>query len=166
MAGDESKSTLSNNVLQMKFMKRSALRIEKEKSAEERKQIIDDEHWVLDLPPVNKKEDKYILEPSYERCLDMVYGRMSFQQCNPEVEKLMKINNNRLGLEEAERKEAENSVDDEEMARRYKSLSDHIAKKFATKREKRKKIVQEEEASSIAASEKEKRKFMKPDVDG
>lgn len=38
------------------FMKRSALRIEKEKSEEERKYDIDDEHWVLDLPPIEQKE--------------------------------------------------------------------------------------------------------------
>lgn len=37
-------------------MKRSALRIEKEKSEEERQQIIDDEHWVLDLPQTKQKE--------------------------------------------------------------------------------------------------------------
>lgn len=37
-------------------MQRSALRIEKEKSEEEQKRVIDDEHWVLDLPETKQKE--------------------------------------------------------------------------------------------------------------
>ena len=37
-------------------MQRSALRIEKEKHEEEQQRVIDDEHWVLDLPPTKQKE--------------------------------------------------------------------------------------------------------------
>lgn len=37
-------------------MQRSALRIEKEKSEDEQKRVIDDEHWVLDLPETKQKE--------------------------------------------------------------------------------------------------------------
>lgn len=38
------------------FMQRSALQIEKEKSEEEKQKVIDDEHWVLDLPETEHKE--------------------------------------------------------------------------------------------------------------
>lgn len=38
------------------FMRRSALQIEKEKSEEEKQKVIDDEHWVLDLPETEHKE--------------------------------------------------------------------------------------------------------------
>ena len=37
-------------------MQRSALQIEKEKSEEEKQKVIDDEHWVLDLPETEQKE--------------------------------------------------------------------------------------------------------------
>ena len=40
----------------LQFMQRSVLRIEKEKTAEEQQHIIDDEHWVLDLPETHQKE--------------------------------------------------------------------------------------------------------------
>ncbi|WAR11687.1 MPH6-like protein [Mya arenaria] len=130
MARDESKTSLSGN-----FMKRSALRIEKEKSEEERKLIIDDEHWVLDLPKIEGKESKYVIESSIARCENLLFGRMSFQGCNPEVEKLMKLHNNQLALDEAERKENENSVNDQEMAERYSTLVGTMAKKFSKKRD-------------------------------
>lgn len=159
MAGGEAKSSLSSNVLQMKFMKRSALRIEKEKSEEERQQDIDDEHWVLDLPPIDKPEGKYITEPSYERCENLMYGRMSFKGFNPEVEKLMTQNNDRLRLEESARKESETSVGDEEMAQRYKALSNTIANKFATKRER------QSNNSCNSSNKKTKQQFIKPEDD-
>ncbi|XP_060582511.1 M-phase phosphoprotein 6-like [Ruditapes philippinarum] len=158
MAGDESKSSLSSNVLQMKFMKRSALRIEKEKSEEERKHEIDDEHWVLDLPPIEQRESKYVLEPSYERCENLMYGRMSFKGFNTEVEKLMVQNNARLQLEDAERRENETSVNDEEMAQRFQSLSDTINKRFLTKRQRQ----TEPEENSKSSRKKVKKQFIKP----
>lgn len=37
-------------------MQRSAQQIEKEKSEEEKQKVIDDEHWVLDLPETEQKE--------------------------------------------------------------------------------------------------------------
>ena len=40
----------------LQFMQRSALRIEKEKHVEEQQRVIDDEHWVLDLPQTKQKE--------------------------------------------------------------------------------------------------------------
>lgn len=158
MAGGEAKSSLSNNVLQMKFMKRSALRIEKEKSEEERKHEIDDEHWVLDLPPIEKKESKYTQEPSYQMCESLVYGRMSFKGFNSEVEKLMAQNNQRLQLEDAERREKETSVNDEEMAERFKNLSETISKKFLTKRQRQ----SEPEGKPHSSNKKLKKQFLKP----
>lgn len=37
-------------------MQRSALQIVKEKCEEEKQRVIDDEHWVLDLPETKQKE--------------------------------------------------------------------------------------------------------------
>ena len=40
-------------------MQRSVLRMEEEKNEEEKQKVIDDEHWVLDLPQLTKRE--YVL---------------------------------------------------------------------------------------------------------
>jgi hypothetical protein len=37
-------------------MQRSALQIVKDSSEEEKQKVIDDEHWVLDLPETKQKE--------------------------------------------------------------------------------------------------------------
>ncbi|KAI8791138.1 M-phase phosphoprotein 6, partial [Biomphalaria glabrata] len=55
MATKRSSAQLSKNVLQMKFMQRSALRIEQEQNEENLQKIIDDEHWALDLPDYKTK---------------------------------------------------------------------------------------------------------------
>lgn len=168
MAGGENKSSLSSNVLQMKFMKRSALRIEKEKSEEEKQHIIDDIHWVLDLPALEQKENKFIVERSYERCEDLVYGRMSFKGFNPEVEKLMTAKNIERGLNEAEYRESENSLNEKEMAERYQSLVGTISNKFKAKRDRQ--HIDSPESSSIPSTQlatlkvknNTKKKFKKP----
>ncbi|KAK3096240.1 hypothetical protein FSP39_024860 [Pinctada imbricata] len=116
-------------------MQRSALRVEKEKSEEERQRDIDDEHWVLDLPETKQKESKYVFDPSYTSVEQLCYGRMSFNGFNVEVEKLMKLHNASAELEAAEEREREISVPDKEMANRYKSLIGTIGKKFAKKRQ-------------------------------
>lgn len=166
------KSSLSKNVLQMKFMQRSALQIEKEKSEEEKQKVIDDEHWVLDLPETEHKESRYVIERSIACIEELQYGRFSFNGCNPEVEKLMKIHSKDRELEAAATREAQNSVNDQEMANRYLSLSHTIAKKFAKKR-KHAEIDEsfdkandsmdiEEEIPKSQKKKPSKRKFMKP----
>ena len=36
-------------------MQRSVLRMEEEQNAEEKQRVIDDEHWVLDLPQLTQR---------------------------------------------------------------------------------------------------------------
>lgn len=143
-------------------MQRSVLRLEKEKTAEEQQHIIDDEHWVIDLPETQHKESKYITEPSYSRCENLIFGRLSFKGFNPEVEKLMKSQNQSLELEEAERRENEINVGDQEMTQRYESLIGTISKKFATKRQRQ----TEQGEQNTSKSAKKSKKFMKPAEDG
>ena len=40
----------------MQFMQRSVLRMEVEQNEEEKQRVIDDEHWVLDLPALQRRE--------------------------------------------------------------------------------------------------------------
>ncbi|KAK3591348.1 hypothetical protein CHS0354_040309 [Potamilus streckersoni] len=168
MAVESSKSKLSKNVLQMKFMQRSVLRMEKEEIEEEAQKMIDEEHWVMAVPQGDKqqRQSQYIVEPSYSRCEDLLFGRMSFKGCNPEIEKLMKSHMQDSELEEASRKESEIGVDDMEMAERYESLIGTVAKKFAKKRQRHEEDV--ESSSKDQSTEdkiKKKRKFMKPSDD-
>ncbi|XP_076449371.1 M-phase phosphoprotein 6-like isoform X2 [Babylonia areolata] len=115
-------------------MQRSVLRMEEEQNEEEKQRVIDDEHWVLDLPQLTKREEKFIIQPSFSACETLQYGRMSFNGFNPEVEKLMKIHNTDSELEEAEEREKETAVSATEMANRYTALVGLISKKFSTKR--------------------------------
>ncbi|GFO43481.1 M-phase phosphoprotein 6-like [Plakobranchus ocellatus] len=146
---------LSKNVLQMKFMQRSVLRMEKEQNEEERQKIIDDEHWALDLPEYKTKESDFLVNQSYSICEELQFGRQSFQGFNPEVEKLMKVQNAEKEAEKTEQKEKEESVGDIEMAKRYSSLMGIIAKKFAKKRQ-HSALAEDDEGPS------KKRAFLKP----
>ncbi|OWF35620.1 M-phase phosphoprotein 6-like [Mizuhopecten yessoensis] len=159
--GPDQKTVLSKNVLQMKFMQRSALRIEKELNEEENKDI-DDEHWVLDLPATQKLENNYMFEPSLVRIESLQFGRMSFCGFNPEIEKLMKRHNTKVELDAAEVKEMELSVQEDEMANRYQSLFGTIAKKFSSKRDRGQ--IEEKFSNSEENPPKSKkhRKFIKP----
>merc|ERR1712227_47765 len=130
----EAKSKLSKGVLGMKFMKRSALREVKEDSEESQK-IIDDTHWVLDLPQLTEKVSLWQHEPSYASLEELKFGRMSFKGFNAEIEKVMKLRNTKLELDVAEAREKETSVSDREMAERYESIVGTIANKFKKKRE-------------------------------
>lgn len=161
--GSGQKGNLSKNVLQMKFMQRSALRIEKEKSEEEQKRVIDDEHWVLDLPETKQKESKFITEPSILRIEDLKFGRFSFNGCNAEIEKMMKAAATEKENARSEAVEKELRVDDEEMAGRYKTLFGTIAKKFAKKRQ-RSALTEEEEATTTEVKQRV-RAFLKPKDD-
>ncbi|XP_071089456.1 M-phase phosphoprotein 6-like [Haliotis cracherodii] len=152
---------LSKNVLQMKFMQRSVLRIENEQNEEENNRAIDDEHWVMDVPPLPKKQSRYDIQPSYVACENLCFGRMSYKGFNPEVEKLMAIHNTQMELDAAEERERETHVSQDEMAERYKSLVGIIAKKF-TKKRKQKQPVDEGAGPS---PEKQGRQFLKPSDD-
>ncbi|XP_052060982.1 M-phase phosphoprotein 6-like [Mytilus californianus] len=161
--GSGQRGNLSKNVLQMKFMQRSALRIEKEKHEEEQKRVIDDEHWVLDLPETKQKESKFIAEPSIMRIENLKFGRFSFNGCNPEIEKMMKAAATERELARSEAVEKELRVDDEEMAGRYKTLFGTIAKKFAKKRQ-RSALTEKEEATTTEVKQRV-REFLKPKDD-
>ncbi|XP_064610770.1 M-phase phosphoprotein 6-like [Liolophura sinensis] len=156
----EDKSRLSKNLLQMKFMRRSVIRIEKEQNEEEQRRVIDDEHWVLDIPELQEKESRYQLEPSYAPCENLVFGRMSFKGLNPEIEKLMTVQEVEESLKISEAKEKELMVDEDEMTKRYETLIGTIAKKFAKKRHRS--AVNSEVSEGSSNPKKAKREFLKP----
>jgi len=151
---------LSKNVLQMKFMQKSVLRIEKEQNEDERQKIIDDEHWVIDLPEYKKKESQYLVDQSYLFCEELVFGRQSFMGFNPEVEKLMKAHSAEQESKKIDEAEEQNSISDKEMVKRYSSLMGVLAKKFAKKRSRKEESSDEEDGKPIR-----KKAFIKPEED-
>lgn len=111
------KTKLSKKLLRMKFMHRRLDSETKKQLETEEKKIINEEHWYLDLPELKEKESFIIEEQSFLICEDL-YGRMSFQGFNPEVENLMLQMNAKNKAEEVEDETVELDVSDEEMARR------------------------------------------------
>nr|ACQ58777.1 M-phase phosphoprotein 6 [Anoplopoma fimbria] len=151
---------LSKNLLRMKFMQRGLDEETRKQLEEEEKRIISDEHWYLDLPELQTKENFILEEKSFVPCEELRFGRISFKGFNPEVEKLMALMNPR---DEEEKEEEEISrmqtdVTDEEMALGYESLVRSMKKKFSTKRER---AATEEEDMNHNVVET-KRVFMKP----
>ncbi|KAH9509572.1 M-phase phosphoprotein 6 [Bulinus truncatus] len=154
---------LSKNVLQMKFMQRSVLRIEREQNEENLQKVIDDEHWVIDWPDYKTKESSYVKNQSYTFCEQLQYGRQSFNGCNPEIEKIMQAKKVDRQLKQSEEVEKQNSVSEVEMANRYSTLMNVIAKKFAKKR--KKKDVETEGMDDAGEETVGKKTFMKPSED-
>ncbi|TWW76108.1 M-phase phosphoprotein 6 [Takifugu flavidus] len=151
---------LSKNLLRMKFMQRGLDAETKQQLEEDHKRIISDEHWYLDLPELKARENLIIEEKSFVPCEDLIYGRMSFQGFNPEVEKLMALMNPKNKEEEEEDlRQMQTDVTDEEMALRYESLIGSIKKKFAKKRQR---TSEAEEDLNQNVESNLKRVFLKP----
>lgn len=148
----------------MKFMKRKAETDYRRQLEEERQRAIEESHWVL---KGKEQEDRSRIEfePSYVKCEELYpSGRMSFKNFNPTVEKMFKEMLAEEELSRSEAREREETVSDEEMAKRYESLVGTVAKKFSTKR-KRSSVGASFEPDSPSIhqpSKKTKREFMKP----
>ncbi|KAL9974112.1 hypothetical protein ACROYT_G011113 [Oculina patagonica] len=160
----QGKKSLSKNLMEMKFMKRKAESDYRRQLEEERQRAIEESHWVLDG---KEKEDRSCIEfePSYVKCEELYpSGRMSFKNFNPAVEKMFKEMVAEENLVRSEAREREETVSDEEMAKRYESFVGTVAKKFSTKR-KRSSVGASFETDSPSISQpakKPKREFMKP----
>ncbi|XP_057257903.1 M-phase phosphoprotein 6 [Pezoporus wallicus] len=160
----ETKTKLSRNLLRMKFMQKGLDAQTKKELEEEEKKVISDEHWYLDVPVKKAKESFIVEERSFVVCEELLYGRMSFNGFNPEIEKLMIQMNSKNKKEEIEVDDKmEADVSDAEMARRYETLVGTIGKKFMRRRDQR--VLMDEENCEnieIRPSKKAKKKFLKP----
>ncbi|CAH1269742.1 MPHOSPH6 [Branchiostoma lanceolatum] len=158
MANDTEKPKLSKNLMQMKFMQRKQQSDDREKLEEEQQRVIDEEHWVLDIPELKKLESRYEVIDSYVPCEDLKYGRFSFQGFNPAIEKIAKSFEVAKEEEASEAKEKEETVSDDEMARRYEAIVGTIQKKFGKKRHRN-------STGDEPQVKKKKKKFLKPKED-
>ncbi|XP_008560488.3 M-phase phosphoprotein 6 [Microplitis demolitor] len=151
------KVQLSKSILQMKFMKRT-----KEKVDKEQFQLEGEEYFESQLTTKMKKESgKYMMEPSYVFCEQLIDGRLSFRGMNPEIEKLMEQENNLKVLKQEKLRETE--VSDEQMAKRFKSA--HVktmGKKFQTKRNRHIRFQSDDDDEDQVKPINAKKGFMKP----
>ncbi|XP_055950262.1 M-phase phosphoprotein 6-like [Argiope bruennichi] len=121
----QGRAKLSSNVLEMKFMKKSKEKSELEAEEERRKIMFESE-----IPDaLIRGGDLCIIEPSFVPCLQLLNGRFSFKGMNPEIEKLMREDEQK----DLDKLKKMDGISDQEMAERYSSLV-AIKKKFTSKR--------------------------------
>ncbi|KAK2581644.1 hypothetical protein KPH14_002144 [Odynerus spinipes] len=143
------KSKLSKSILEMKFMKRTKEKVEKQMIQEEGEEYFGGQ---LSIKLKNESE-KFVIEPSYVFCEQLIDGRLSFQGMNPELEKLleMEYNNKQMELE----KKQETDVTDEQLAEEWISR-----KKGKNKYKFQKKQTEKQTESDEPV--KKKPRFLKP----
>ncbi|XP_024867660.1 M-phase phosphoprotein 6 [Temnothorax curvispinosus] len=113
---DTKRIALSKSILQMKFMKRTKDKVEKEQFQEE-----GEEYFGSELTSRMKKASgKFLMEASYVFCEKLGDGRLSFQGMNPVIEKLMEEKENAKQAKVEVKREAD--VSDEQMAVQWKKM--------------------------------------------
>ena len=110
------KIKLSKFVKNMEFMKRGLQRKrerEEQEKAENVGEILDMTHY---LHTKQTDDGGFLTTDSNLLCMDLKFGRFSYHNTNPEIEKLMALNNKNDNQQD---KEAEDEIDvsREEMAR-------------------------------------------------
>ncbi|TGZ48953.1 M-phase phosphoprotein 6 [Temnothorax longispinosus] len=133
---DTKRIALSKSILQMKFMKRTKDKVEKEQFQEE-----GEEYFGSELTSRMKKASpkyfipvteyccyqsllcssgKFLMEASYVFCEKLGDGRLSFRGMNPVIEKLMEEKENAKRAKVEVKREAD--VSDEQMAVQWKKM--------------------------------------------
>lgn len=160
------KKNLSKSILQMKFMKKSKEKVEKENDDEEGRTI-----YASEITSKMKfVKSNYILEGSYVPCEDLLDGRVSFRGINPEIERLLEEERNvkmaKKVVENFEKeKHMQTDVSDLDMLNAYNannSLVKNISKKFQNKRQYNN---QHSKRNFQPGPNNKKARFMKPNDD-
>lgn len=129
---DQNKSQLSGAILEMKFMKKSKERVEKELDDAEGNAMYSNEI----TEQMRRGQRLAVVEVSINNCKDLIEGRLSFGGMNPEIERLM-TEEYAKRIQKRE-KEKETDISDLEMAKRYNPLVETLGKKMNKKRNKNK----------------------------
>ncbi|GAB1868914.1 M-phase phosphoprotein 6 [Camponotus japonicus] len=112
---DSKRLALSKSILEMKFMKRTKDKVEKQQFQEE-----GEEYFGKHTLHIKEASGKFFMEPSYVFCEELIDGRLSFQGMNPTLEKLMEAKENaKRGQEEIKQ---EVDVSDEQMAVQWQKM--------------------------------------------
>ncbi|XP_076762896.1 M-phase phosphoprotein 6 [Xylocopa sonorina] len=144
------RAKLSKSILEMKFMKRTKEKVEKQQFQEE-----GEEYFGNELTKRMKKEsERFIIEPSYVFCEKLIDGRVSFQGMNPEIEKLMEEERSNETVKVKPKEEAD--ISEEQMAENWKNYRKIVKAEHKNERSFRKHNKSHE-------PRQKKPKFLKPD---
>ncbi|KAK4880101.1 hypothetical protein RN001_008247 [Aquatica leii] len=119
---------LSRAVLEMKFMKKTKERVEKEEDDAEGEAMYSSEI----TEAMRKSGNINFTEISIVNCKDLLEGRLSFNGMNPEIEKLTKDDYQKQF--EKQEKVKDKDITDAEMAANYSSTIETIGNKFLDKK--------------------------------
>lgn len=132
MATDRNKVKLSKSILDMKFMKRTKEKVLKEEDDAQSRAMYSNEITEKML----KCESFYIIEPSYVPCEDLNDGRFSFRGMNPEIERILELE--QQAKQAATDQNVKKDVTDEDMSAYYSHVKKTIERKFQSKTHRRK----------------------------
>lgn len=121
---DTKKPQLSGAILDMKFMKKSKERVEKELDDAEGNAMYSNEI----TEQMKRGQRLAVVEVSINNCKDLIEGRLSFGGINPDIEKLM-TEEYAKRVQRIE-KEKETDISDLEMAKKSNPLVENLEKKF------------------------------------
>uniref|UniRef100_A0A6M2DJY0 Putative m-phase phosphoprotein 6 n=1 Tax=Xenopsylla cheopis TaxID=163159 RepID=A0A6M2DJY0_XENCH len=107
-AREINKRKLSKSILEMKFMKKTKEKFMKEEEDEESRNMYSNE-----ITDRMNKNSQYIEEPSLAICENLLVGRLSYKGMNPEIERLLELEELERAAKETPRDEAD--VSDSEM---------------------------------------------------
>ncbi|XP_076298650.1 M-phase phosphoprotein 6 [Lasioglossum baleicum] len=146
---NSNKAKLSKSILDMKFMKRTKEKVEKQQFQEEGEEYFGNEL----TKRMMKDSERFIMEPSYIFCEKLIDGRVSYQGMNPEIEKLMEHEQTKERVAMELKKETD--ISDEQMVKHWKGM-----KKLKSEHKYEKQSHRDSIKSAEATSKKPK--FLKP----
>lgn len=116
------KSKLSKSILEMKFMKRTKDKVfEAEDNAEGRAM-----YFAEITEKMLQDNSKFIVEPSYVPCENLIDGRFSFRGMNPEIERILELEAKQTQLNI----DGKMDISDENMATYYTNLTKTKTKQY------------------------------------
>lgn len=113
----KAKPRLSKGILEMKFMMKTKVKVDKEAEEDEGKHMYQNE--ITDKMGSNSN---FLIEPSFVNIEELSVCRFSCRGMNPEIEKLLL--NEKLGKEAATKPKMETEVSDKEMATFYNKTNE------------------------------------------
>lgn len=131
--GSQRSVGLSKTVLEMRFMKRTKERVEREATAAAEAAEATGKGGLYSHEITNEmrrgNQTYCVVESSFVACLDLLDGRRSYRGKNPEIERLTRLTEN-----PSETNPNEADVSDKQMAQFYNPLVSTVQKKFHNKR--------------------------------
>lgn len=126
------KARLSKSILEMKFMKRTKEKVQKEEDAAEGRKMYSNE---ITTQMTTGNNLNYFFDPSFVTCEDLIVGRFSCGGMNPDLERILEREEQEETLKKADNLNQKNAemikdVSDESMVKHYSNLVKTMGRKF------------------------------------